>query len=162
MITQSAMKKYIIILFSIISFWSCMEDNRVDPTVLPLATSTGANTFGCLVDGWVYVGGRHLGWGHSSLWTLDSFTYYEQEDKLNVSIEVKPGTYISFTILSPQEDKESTVTDVMFGNENLDDGTISITRFDKKAKIISATFGNGNRLTNGRFDVHYATPADSE
>ena len=58
------MKKYILILFSIISFWSCKEteNESIDITVLPSATTTGANTFGCLMDGWVYVGGRYLNW----------------------------------------------------------------------------------------------------
>ena len=41
------MKKYILILFSIISFWSCTEDESIDITVLPSVTTTGANTFGC-------------------------------------------------------------------------------------------------------------------
>lgn len=54
------MKKYILILFSIISFWSCTEDESIDITVLPSVTTTGANTFGCLMDGWIYVGGRYL------------------------------------------------------------------------------------------------------
>ena len=56
------MKKYILILFSIISFWSCKEteNESIDITVLPSATTTGANTFGCLMDGWVYVGGRYI------------------------------------------------------------------------------------------------------
>ena len=50
------MKKYILILFSIISLWSCKEteDESIDITVLPSATTTGANTFGCLMDGWIY------------------------------------------------------------------------------------------------------------
>ena len=44
------MKKYILILFSILSLCSCTEDNTVDITVMPPATTTGADTFGCLVD----------------------------------------------------------------------------------------------------------------
>lgn len=74
------MKKYILILFSIISFWSCTEDESIDITVLPSVTTTGANTFGCLMDGWIYVGGRYLNWGHSYVWTYDSFHYYPEED----------------------------------------------------------------------------------
>ena len=97
------MKKYILILFSIISFWSCKEteNESIDITVLPSATTTGANTFGCLMDGWVYVGGRYLNWGHSYVWTYDSFYYYTEEDKLSVNVSVKPGINLSFTILSP-------------------------------------------------------------
>lgn len=156
------MKKYILILFATILFCSCTEDNTVDITVMPTVTTTGENTFGCLVDGWVYVGGRYLGWGHSTLWTHDSFIYDEQEDKLNVSLQVKPGVSISFVIISPQEGKEATITHLRFGEEELEDGIASITRFDTKKKIISATFGNDSRLTNGRFDVHYATQRSEE
>ena len=32
-----------------------------------------------------------------------------------------------------------------------------ISHFDTELNIISATFGNGKRLTNGRFDIHYTT-----
>ena len=30
---------------------ACEENESVDPTIMPEATTTGANTFGCLVDG---------------------------------------------------------------------------------------------------------------
>lgn len=150
------MKKYIFILFSIISFWSCTEDNTVDITVLPSATTTGADTFGCLVDGWIYVGGRYLGWGHSNIWTHDSFFYNEEEDKLYVSVSVKPEISIRFTMLSPKEGEESPVTDIQFEGEKLEDGTAFVSRFDTQTRVISATFGNGKSLTNGRFDIHYA------
>lgn len=150
------MKKYIFILFSIISFWSCTEDNTVDITVLPSATTTGADTFGCLVDGWIYVGGRYLGWGHSNIWTHDSFFYNEEEDKLYVSVSVKPEISIRFTMLSPKEGEESPVTDIQFEGEKLEDGTALVSRFDTQTRVISATFGNGKSLTNGRFDIHYA------
>lgn len=116
------MKKSILILLTILSFWSCMEDDTVDITVLPSATTTGADTFGCLVDGWIYVGGRYLGWGHSNTWTHDSFRYNEEEDKLSVSVTVKPAISIYFTLLSPKEGKESVITDVRFEGEELEDG----------------------------------------
>ena len=108
------MKKYILILFSIISFWSCTEDESIDITVLPSVTTTGANTFGCLMDGWIYVGGRYLNWGHSYVWTYDSFHYYPEEDKLSVNVSVKPDINIHFIILSPQEGKEATLTVLIF------------------------------------------------
>ncbi len=153
------MKKYILILFSILSLCSCTEDNTVDITVMPPATTTGADTFGCLVDGWIYVGGRYWGWHPSPLWTHDSFFYYknEEEDKLSVSVRTKEtGFYIEFTLLAPKEGEESVITNVKADGEELEAGTAFVSRFDTNAKIISATFGNGNRLTNGRFDIHYA------
>ena len=120
------MKKYILILFSIISFWSCTEDESIDITVLPSVTTTGANTFGCLMDGWIYVGGRYLNWGHSYVWTYDSFHYYPEEDKLSVNVSVKPDINIHFIILSPQEGKEATLTDIRFRGEELEDGKASV------------------------------------
>lgn len=76
------MKKYILILFSIISFWSCTEDESIDITVLPSVTTTGANTFGCLMDGWIYVGGRYLNWGHSYVWKDAQFKQKQRKVKM--------------------------------------------------------------------------------
>ncbi|MCS2523415.1 hypothetical protein [Bacteroides ovatus] len=109
------------------------------------------------MDGWIYVGGRYLNWGHSYVWTYDSFHYYPEEDKLSVNVSVKPDINIHFIILSPQEGKEATLTDIRFRGEELEDGTAFISHFDPELNIISATFGNGKRLTNGRFDIHYTT-----
>lgn len=76
------MKKYILILFSIISFWSCTEDESIDITVLPSVTTTGANTFGCLMDGWIYVGGRYLNWGHSYVCPNAQFKQKQRKVKM--------------------------------------------------------------------------------
>ncbi len=50
------MIKYLItIVLTIALCCSCdREDFSADPTIMPPATQTGANTFGCLIDGWVY------------------------------------------------------------------------------------------------------------
>lgn len=100
-----------------------LTNESIDITVLPSATTTGTNTFGCLMDGWIYVGGRYLNWGHSYVWTYDSFHYYPEENKLSVNVSVKPDINIHFAILSPQEGKESTITDIRFRGEELEDGT---------------------------------------
>ena len=151
------MKKYILILFSIISFWSCTEDESIDITVLPSVTTTGANTFGCLMDEWKLEGGRYLNLGKTSVWTNESIAYYQEEDTLSINVSVKPDINIHFIILTPQEGKEATLTDIRFRGEELEDGTAFISHFDPELNIISATFGNGKRLTNGRFDIHYTT-----
>ena len=51
------MIKYLItIVLTIALCCSCdREDFSADPTIMPPATQTGANTFGCLIDGWVYI-----------------------------------------------------------------------------------------------------------
>ncbi|MDR0748304.1 MAG: hypothetical protein LBF62_01875 [Tannerellaceae bacterium] len=64
------MKKKLFLLFFMLLAASC-EDKTIDITVLPEETTHGACTFGCLIDGWVYVGGRYAGiisgrfWGGS-------------------------------------------------------------------------------------------------
>ena len=52
------MIKYLItIVLTIALCCSCnREDFSADPTIMPPATQTGANTFGCLIDGWVIYG----------------------------------------------------------------------------------------------------------
>lgn len=152
------MKKYIFIILSIICFAGCgTEDKTVDITVMPPVTNTGANTFGCLIDGWAYVGGRYHVLSHDNPWTLDAFEYYQEENKLYASVVVKEDLTISFTIHTPQAGKESVITDIKFGEEELEDGTILITHLDMNAEIISGTFGNNKRLTKGRLDIHFIT-----
>ena len=66
---------------------ACEENESVDPTIMPEATTTGANTFGCLVDGWVYTSGR---------WGMPSAEYLEREEgsSVTVSAQVGLGSYI--------------------------------------------------------------------
>lgn len=156
------MKKYLFILLVTICLGSCSENTTIDTTVMPPVTTTGANTFGCLIDGWIYVGGRYNNSSESNDWTPKSFQFHESDNKLTGNISVKPSINISFTILSPQEGKEAVITDLRFEDDGLEDGTVLINRFDTKARIISGTFGNNDRLTNGRFDVHYSIIKESK
>ena len=125
---------------------------------MPPATTIGAETFGCLIDGWLYVGGRYRDYGYWFGPSVDSpsikFLYNEKQAEVDVSVMVKQDRYIRFTIVSPQEGQESEFTNVRFGEEKLKNGTVTITRFDTERNIISGTF-SGGRITNGRFDVHY-------
>ncbi len=127
------------------------EDRTIDTTVMPKATSIGADTFGCLIDGWLYVGGRY---GAPPATSSIRFKYYPAEDKIEVSVDVKPLEAIQFTIHSPEVGKTTTYTDALFGFESLEDGTVTITRLDTKKRIISGTF-EGGQVSHGRFDVHY-------
>ena len=125
---------------------------------MPPATTIGAETFGCLIDGWLYVGGRYRDYGYWFGPSVNSpsinFLYNEKLAEVDVSVMVKQDRYIRFTIISPQEGQESEFTNARFGEEKLKNGTVSITRFDTERNIISGTF-SGGRITNGRFDVHY-------
>lgn len=158
------MKKYLLILTALLCLWSCSEDDTVDVTVMPAATTEGADTFGCLVDGWVYVGGRYYArswqlWPNFSFreWPQGSFVYDTRLKEMHVRVAVKSDCSIRFTLLSPEEGKECVITNVRFDNEELADGTAVIHRFSTDPNVISITFGNGKRLTHGRFDVHYTS-----
>lgn len=165
------MKKIFLLLLLAGCVLSCdVEDETVDTTVMPEATTVGADTFGCLVDGWLYVGGRHttVDWREGVEDTPSiHFRYSEKQDKMDVRVKVKPYVWISFTILSPKSGQKSDYINARFGEEEMEDGTASITRFDTKRKIISGTFGGesafeGEGMTKGRFDTHYTTYKEYE
>lgn len=152
------MKKLFLFLFLTICCLSCtVEDETVDITVMPEATTTGAETFGCLVDGWLYVGGRYstVDWREDYDDTPSiNFTYSEKRNEMNVSARVKADIWIRYTIQAPKAGQEVSYINALFNEEELEDGKVFITRFDTKKKIISGTFGGGS-MSNGRFDVHY-------
>ena len=75
------------------------EDFSADPTIMPPATQTGANTFGCLIDGWVYTGQRYD--------SDDKASYYparNEDEKAIVSIDIRVdnNASISSTSLTPK------------------------------------------------------------
>ena len=88
---------------------ACEENESVDPTIMPEATTTGANTFGCLVDGWVYTSGR---------WGMPAAEYLEREEgsSVTVSAQVGLGSYIRFTIADPKEGETLPYVNLSFEN----------------------------------------------
>ena len=85
------------------------EDFSADPTLMPPATQTGANTFGCLIDGWVYTGQRY-GPDHKASY----YPAYNEDEKatVHVYVWVDTNTSISFNIIDPKE-KNITVTVIL-------------------------------------------------
>ena len=118
------MKKFLFLLL-ILACASCSEDTSIDPTLMPEATSEGRNTFGCLLDGWVYTSGR---------FGLPQATSYTDESALTLENPVAHST-CPYT-----------------GSGNLGDGEAFITRND--GKVISGTF-QGEDVTQGRFDIRF-------
>ncbi len=147
------MKKVVYILLPLLLLLSCIEDETVDITVMPDETTAGLNTFGCLIDGWIYVGGRYMQRGVFISTESISF-HYNEAKKMEVNVLVKPGKILSFTILQPEEGQTGIITDILWDDKELTDGTVVITRFDTDARIISGRFENGF-ITEGRFDVQY-------
>lgn len=171
---------------------SCRKDNLepgiypapIDYTVLPPATQTGANTFGCLVDGEVWV----------PRVPLLAVTYRDIEATVWEKDLSGSGLILSNLVDGNQRiDNELVIT---FGNTNfakgsycedalyarfrdnegeyfstkyhlLSDNCINITHFDTLNNIISGTFNlvlyrdsvNLNdkiEITDGRFDLKYS------
>lgn len=150
------MNKYIFtFIVALFLCCACTEDFSVDPTIMPPATATGENTFGCLMDGWIYTGGRF-----SKPNALYIPTYEDNDNEvIRIKAEVDDGVYISFFILNPSESQTTTYIEAEYHewpkeSKELPDGTVHITRFDKQEHIISGTFQGGN-IREGRFDIMF-------
>ena len=167
------MKKLIITGLLIALFSSCYKNELIDTTIMPEATTEGKNTFGCLVDGWLYVGGRYHNVG--ALIDINEqqsivFRYFETGDSIAVRVKVGDTQYLKFSIYGITRNvKTCELRNARFdndynttgngGNTPLDNvGTVEITQFNDSARIVSGIFyGNGSnpRITEGRFDVVY-------
>ncbi len=142
--------KKLLFLFLLVLCCACEEDKSVDPTLMPEATTTGENTLGCLIDGWVYASGR---FGKPDVRT------YDEEGNYYVRITAEVGVFSSlhFTLVNPRQGAVCTYVNTSFDGETLEDGEAYITRMN--GTIISGTFGGGS-IEEGRFDIRYSE--DSE
>lgn len=77
---------------------------------MPEATATGANTFGCLVDGWVSVSGR---WGLP----VAEFTQLEDSTGMTISAQIGFDSYLRFSIPNPKQGETLPYTNVSFDNQ---------------------------------------------
>lgn len=137
--------KHLIVICLLFCCIACEENKSVDPTLMPEATTAGANTLGCLVDGWVYVSGR---------WGLPKAEFIQMEDSsaMTVSAEVGFDSYLRFSIANPRQGETLPYTNASFNNQAVGDGTVRITRMSDGT--FSGTF-EGDRITEGRFDLKY-------
>ncbi len=146
------MNKYIItLIFVLFTCISCTEDPSIDPTIMPPATTEGAGTFGCLIDGWVYTAGRY-GKPDARYFTGDE----EEKEYIAITARTDQEEYITFRIISPSETDAPIYTNAQYISKDkettLPDGVVHLTRFDKDKKIVSGTFEGGN-IKEGRFDI---------
>lgn len=167
---------YLLLLLPLLGLGGCNDDDNNTPTnpvdLLPSATQTGANTFGCLVNGEPFVA------TNTSLLTaiyqggiLQLGAYYETNNQdqgiivwLDTEIEVGM-TYVlneNVSNIAFFKDYMSGCTDYQTFAPNL--GTITITSFNQNQYIISGTFEfqvssptcqENITITNGRFDLKY-------
>lgn len=167
----------ITLLFCLATFLtasSCKKNKLSELDKLPPITQTGANTFGCLINGKAYLPG---GWdgNHSNYRVfvdpIDSSlgirTYnFETSNKLQLTIGsygLYSGISLPFTISDKTKLGLLYIYDCYIGvNDSVyRSGNLKITRYDLQNGIVSGEFGciiydssctDTVRITNGRFD----------
>lgn len=137
--------KKVLFLLPLFACLACNEDTQVDPTLMPAATTDGLNTFGCLIDGWVYTSGRF------GLPKAESYVrggcYY-----IDIDVPVERFNSLHLTLVNPLEKTTCTYTNAQLGQDKLPDGQARISRND--GTVVSGTLEGGN-LSQGRFDIKY-------
>lgn len=174
--------KFILVIF-IIGFLSC-KNNDVKPTELPPITSEGKGTFGCRINGEIFLPTGFKGDLDQEYYTwkispefYGTFVVTAWRSGENGNLEVckfshpkilKTGTFYMEYI----NNDTSGLGNCIIGNKhysminsNKGNGKINIHRYDTIARIISGTFDfwtcndkNVNDtafVTDGRFDVKY-------
>lgn len=137
--------KHILFICLLFLCIACEENKSVDPTIMPEKTTVGANTFGCLVDGWLYAGGR---WGNPTAEYVKMVS-----NNMTVSAQVGFDSFIRFTIPEPQEGETYSSVNIQFDGQTFEDGEVRILRMSDG--VFSGTF-EGKRVTEGRFDLKYS------
>ncbi len=166
-------------VITVFSFSQCKKNKTEEPQ-LPPETTTGAMTFGCKVNGKIFVpkDGRekpglyvqyvNLGAGVGGGWFLNiPATNWVPSTPEGVNIEtdsllVSEGMTYAF---KNQKGSPRAFYDIGASYVALDnDGFLKITKFDQSNRILSGTFSfigtntaNGEKLniTDGRFDIRY-------
>jgi hypothetical protein len=167
-----------LLLAALLGLSQCSKKDDPDPIdQLPPATQTGANTFGCLVNGQPWTPKGYNGTGNYSV-AVDP-TYhggnidvraYRYTDDLLQSIILggdsinKPGSYSlaasSRSIFFTDMRAPSTCQNFDGSTKQYRRGTLTITRLDLQAGIVSGTFDfvlakpgcDTIKVTQGRFD----------
>ena len=177
--------KNLIITLSLISLLflasSCPKNNGSNPSnsnpQLPAATQTGANTYGCLLNGEVWIPGGEPGpfqvYGFIAQYYLGNFTlsaakkndttpltgiYWDHTNVYHTGTYYFNGNQATSATFSIYGEYGSTTTNADSLKNN-----VTITRFDTVNSVISGTFNlfftqqgkDTMRITDGRFDVKY-------
>jgi hypothetical protein len=169
-----------LILLLSVTFAACKKDkNSTNDDQLPPATQTGANTFGCLINGKVY---KPNGGGIAIQSLSVSYDPTFQGGKLGIRTSMRNPSKIDLTINADSINSIGTYTLVQaskywifYADFNVNNcsfetintpptsGILTITKFDIVNKIVSGTFSfkvststcGVIDATDGRFDVKY-------
>lgn len=178
------MRNLLLILLTTFTLSCCNKDDDNKPKTelekLPPATQTGAQTFGCLIDGkafvppkfginaprafYQFVGGAYtLSFGGSTSGTPNLKSVLI--GAIDVPAIVTSSYQLKFEESGNFHSEYLIGGGTIFsgGTTNVNPGILIITRFDPSNFIISGTFeftvlddnGNEIKITNGRFDMQY-------
>ncbi len=177
------------ILFLAMLLGSCEDNHTTNPTQnkppteeqLPPITTTGAGTFGCKVNGKVWVAKSNTSWPHiyfsfdrtnRNAIGINGYIRNKEIDFLQINIRWYHNLDSSINNYSIGYTNSYTPSggyiDVNENNfwrtDSLRGGKVELLRFDSLNQIISGTFnfdcinketGDVLKITEGRFDMHY-------
>ncbi|MDQ2770013.1 MAG: DUF6252 family protein [Bacteroidota bacterium] len=152
----------------LLSASSCKKDGP--EAGLPAATQEGKNTFGCLVDGQLFVPLPPAGINSSSRDPLEASKY-----RTDILVSGRGNGYVDFALRNAFQPGTYSLGETRTGSYGSHDvsagtyytdaahsGTVTLTRIDTVARIASGTFqftaldfrsGKTVTVTDGRFDV---------
>ena len=171
-----AVKIYLLLLPLLWVLLGCQKDDPNPVDQLPPATQTGANTFGCLVNGQAWTPQGYDGGSNYSVVYDPSYAH----GTLNISVYRYRGDESSKQIMAIYSDslrttgnyplvkngrqealfKDRKIGCEFFWGTYFRRGSLTVTRLDLQAGIVSGTFAftlykpgcDSVRVTNGRFD----------
>jgi hypothetical protein len=174
------MKIYIKIMIIALIFGSCNNDDdkpKKPIDQLPPVTQTGAQTFGCLIDGKAFVPPKFGSNAPSAFYQMINGTFTlgisagtgggtEFQNVIFGGVDVAALNEDSYLLKSQQSGNFFALYTLNFTTKSTTDeipGTLKITRFDNTNFIISGTFefsvidNNGKQIniTDGRFDLNF-------
>lgn len=167
----------------LLALTQCKKKDPSPEDQLPPATQTGANTFGCLVNGQPWTPKGYNGSSNNSVsydpglnggvFDLQTYRYPEpganhfQVIYLFANQVARAGTYSFTNEMQTEASFNDTKTKCSWRSRDslttYRRGTLTITRLDLQAGVISGTFAftlykpgcDSVRVTNGRFDVKF-------
>ena len=169
------------LLIATIFIFSQCKKNKDDEPQLPPETTTGAMTFGCKVNGKVFVpkdgGGRpglfcqyvNLGTGPAGGWFLN-IPAVDLQTRPNIGVSIETDSLLIHQgVVYPFKNTKGTVqafyySGIEFKKLDNDLGELRVTKFDQVNRIISGTFfftgtnissNEKINITEGRFDIRY-------
>ena len=174
------MKPTLFLLGALLGLGQCKKKDPDPLSQLPPATQTGANTFGCLVNGQLYLPGGNNGTSNYAVLyesgprgaNLNILTYrVKDKGRQYINLSCGPITQAQrFSLDIPVTEGTASYTDTSLpnscssyeGNQPPDyrKGHLTITKLDLNAGIISGTFDftlaqpgcDTIKVTQGRFD----------